>query len=171
MTKMYLFAAGLVFLAVVWTSAAEPAEWSVSARSWLGVGNFDTDDSVGAGATVEYIGWGPINLELSADWISFDTEDSLDVDMLPIGLTAKYYYWHEETFEPYVGFGTAWYILDVESPGNDEDDFGYHVTTGADIYLCPATSLVVEWKYQWLDADDLDFDGWSVYAGLRWYAQ
>jgi outer membrane protein W len=169
MTKMNLFAVVLVVVAIF--AGNIQAEVAVGARSWLAVGNFDTDDSVGWGATFEYIGWGTTNLEVSADYISFDrTVDGilLDVDLLPIALTAKFYSWEEETFGTYFGVGFAYYMIDADGGKDLDDVFGWHLTTGSDIYLTEVLSLVLEGKYQWVDdSSNIDLEGWSGYAGLK----
>ena len=168
MTKLNVSA--VVVMIVALFAGQIQADIAVGARTWLAVGNFDTDESVGGGATFEYIDWGPINLEFSADFITYNkTVDgmSLNVDMLPLGLTAKYYPWEVETFSTYFGAGFAYYMIDTSGGMDIDDEFGYHLTTGSDIYLTEVLSLVLEGKYHFIEASDLDLEGWSAYAGVK----
>lgn len=168
MTKLNLFAVVLVLVAVF--AGQVQAEFAVGARSWLTIGNFEADDAVGGGATFEYIGWGDLNLELAADYISYDAMVdgvSLDVDLQPIALTAKWYSWEQETFATYFGVGFAYYRVDTNGGKDIDDEWGWHLTTGSDVYLTEALSLVLEGKYHWADSSDIDLEGWSAYAGLK----
>ncbi len=146
---------------------------SLGVRAWLGFGTFETDDSIGLGVTGEYLLSDELSIEAAVDYMDYTINLAgvgLDAETWVTSLSGKYYFWQEGLFAPYAGLGISYFWNDVDGFGLSVDnELGWHVTTGSDLFLTDDLALNFEWKYQWVDSDTIDLDGWSAFVGIKYF--
>lgn len=178
-----------IYLAAISMSLASAAvadsEWGVFGSVWNAA---DGDTGVGGGVKIgiEMVERVQLDLRYSAVNNLIDS-DVADLDVQPLEFGLLYAIPAGDTFEPYIGVGGGYYLMDGDVRGYDvdvDDEFGFYISTGLDIVLSRSkaqygqttTKLFVEAMYRIVDAgdmkvsggnlDDADLSGLGAQAGL-----
>lgn len=156
------------------------------------------DEAFGGGIGVG-IPIGPVvELDLRATYLEELTDDPIDgifdddedvfeetsVELLPLDLGLRFNFHRVGVFNPYVGAGGTYYLLDVDGRGADiDDEVGYYGLVGARFGDDDGVGFFTELLYRKVqatvvgdDPDDFDLDnevsfdldGFSAQLGLRW---
>jgi hypothetical protein len=148
----------------------------------------DADEALGVGGRVRF---GIVDLR--ATYFSDVTADTdperfdFEVSAIPLEAGLAFKFAETETFQPYVGGGAGYYLLDT-SEGDIDDEVGYYAVLGADFTRASGLGFTVEGIYRNMEAtvrnvgdptdpddntdidDDVDIQlgGFGVNAGLVW---
>lgn len=74
-----------------------------------------------------------------------------DLDMIPLEATAAYQ-WHDRDYEPYVGLGVGWYLLEADR-GDADGDIGFQLFAGLEADVGLAWDLFAEINWLILESD------------------
>lgn len=126
----------------------------------------DVDEANGAGARLS-LGQG-LSFDVSFTYLRETDGPAIDglgedyeLQMLPIDLGVRYLFDLDGFFDPYIGAGLTYFILDANNVRTD-DEVGYYGQLGFELMLYRATHLMVEVMYRQVDATI----EWHGYSGL-----
>lgn len=139
----------------------------------------DGDDGSGVGLVVCYVPSQIFAVEGAIEFLSVDAEvtgvgTDVDVDIIPLSLTAKYLVPVSNRFLPYLGAGVGVYFNDADDIEMD-NSLAIHVLGGCDLMLSESWSIFGEVKYTWSSADsdtindDIELDNLTASLGLKYY--
>lgn len=189
-------------------ASAQGVDWT-GWVSWAELGSTDLEDpefdvnlefesSVGFGISANWFWWDRFSIELAAMALEpeaevtvggFDQElDFGRLDMMPITLTFQAHLNPDARFDPYIGLGAAYVMVDglasddLRELGTEEvevdDEFTFLVNAGVGISISPNFGITIDARYIPLEPVaravddpeelDLELNPLIISAGLRW---
>ena len=180
MKKTILFAAAAL---AILAGPASAADFSVFGSYW---NTQDADEAVGAGAKVRLGRFVELRGTYFSD-VTADTEPErfdFEVSAIPLEAGLRFDFAEDSAFNPYVGGGAGYYLLDT-TEGDIDDEVGYYAVLGSEFgQRDSGLSFMAEAIYRNVEAtvtededgfpddirDDviLRLDGLGVNAGIVW---
>lgn len=116
----------------------------------------DVDEAIGAGARMS-VGHA-LTFDVSFTYFPETDGPALDglgtdyeLQVLPIDFGVRYLFDLDGIFDPFIGAGATYYILDANNVRTD-DELGYYGQLGFELTLYRTTNLMVEVMYRQVDA-------------------
>ena len=142
----------------------------------------EVDDDFGFGVNYTYFCSENFSLELSADYIESDvelsfgglSEDVDELEQISVLLAGRIHPELIGIFLPYLSGGIGYFFNDMDEEDVD-DDFGYFIGAGVEVFLSDSLSLNLDLKYIWTEIEtdtasiDIAEDPFIAGLGLKFY--
>jgi hypothetical protein len=122
-----------------------------------------------------------LGIEASGGITQSEFSDDVNVQQIPVQLSAVVFPFHPDLLRPYAAAGAGWYPTEVDYHGalsglsNDRETlFGFHVGAGGELQMGRSLVAFIDARLVFMEEPDLDlgpladesFDLWQVAMGL-----